>query len=68
MSDFFWFCAAPCERIEPLLPTDVWGKPGMDDRRVLSGIVHSLRSGGRWSDCPEHVYGTKTTIYQRFVF
>ena len=22
----------------------------VDDRRVLSGIVHALRNGGRWAD------------------
>jgi hypothetical protein len=24
---------------------------GVDDRRVISGIVHILRSGARWCDC-----------------
>lgn len=28
MGDFFWFSDAQCARIEPLLPTDVRGKPG----------------------------------------
>jgi transposase len=32
---------------------------------VISGIVHMLRSGGRWRDCPA-VYGPYTTIYNRF--
>ena len=41
--------------------------PRVDDRRVLSGIVHALQSGGRWSDCPEQVYGPKKTLYNRFV-
>ncbi len=40
--------------------------PRVDDRRVLSGIVPALKSGGRWSDCPEHVYGPKNTLYNRF--
>ncbi len=26
---------------------------------MLFGIVHALKSGGRWSDCPEHAYGPK---------
>ena len=38
-----------------------------DDRRVLSGIVHALRNGGRWADCPREVYGPKKTLYNRFV-
>ncbi|WP_443020527.1 MULTISPECIES: IS5 family transposase [unclassified Shinella] len=66
MSDFFWFSDAQWERIEPLLPTDVRGKPRVDDRRVLSGIVHALRCGGRWADCAD-VYGPKKTLYNRFV-
>jgi transposase len=40
--------------------------PRVEDRRVLSGIVHALKSGGRWEDCPEHVYGPKKTLYNRF--
>ena len=38
----------------------------VDDRRVISGIVHVLKSGCRWCDCPE-AYGPYTTIYNRFV-
>jgi transposase len=66
MSDFFWFSDAQWARIEPLLPTDVRGMKRVDDRRVLSGIVHALRSGGRWADCAD-VYGPKKTLYNRFV-
>ncbi len=66
MSDFFWFSDAQWARIEPLLPTDVRGKPRVDDRRVLSGIVHARRCGGRWADCAD-VYGPKKTLYNRFV-
>ena len=66
MGDFFWFSDAQWARIEPLLPTDVRGKPRVDDRRVLSGIVHALRCGSRWADCAD-VYGPKKTLYNRFV-
>jgi transposase len=66
MADLFWFSDAQWERIAPLLPTDVRGKPRVDDRRVLSGIVHALRCGGRWADCAD-VYGPKKTLYNRFV-
>ena len=48
------------------LPNDTRGMPRVDDRRVLSGIVHALKSGGRWGDCPEYVYGPKKTLYNRF--
>jgi Putative transposase of IS4/5 family (DUF4096) len=62
MSDFFWFSDAQWGRIAPLLPTGVRGKKRVDDRRVLSGIVHALRCGGRWADCAD-VYGPKKTLY-----
>jgi transposase len=32
----------------------------VDDRRVISGIMHMLRSGARWRDCPD-IYGPYTT-------
>ncbi len=67
MADFFWFSDAQWARIEPLLPTDVRGQERVDDRRVLSGIVHALKSGGRWGDCPREIYGPKKTLYNRFV-
>lgn len=67
MADFFWFSDAQWARIEPLLPTDVRGMDRVDDRRVLSGIVHALKSGGRWADCPRDIYGPKKTLYNRFV-
>ena len=67
LSDFFWFSDAQWARIGPLLPTDTRGMARVDDRRVLSGIVHALRNGGRWADCPREVYGPKKTLYNRFV-
>lgn len=67
MAGFFWFSDAQWARIELLLPTDTRGKDRVDDRRVLSGIVHVLQSGGRWSDAPSEIYGPKKTLYNRFV-
>jgi transposase len=66
MADFFWFSDSQWARIEPHLPMDVRGKKRVDDRRVLSGIVHTLKCGGRWADCAD-VYGPKKTLYNRFV-
>ena len=37
----------------------------VDDRRVVSGILHMLRCAARWRDCPPE-YGPYTTIYNRF--
>jgi transposase len=39
-------------RIEPLLPGGRKGAHRVDDRRVISGIVHMLKSGARSRDCP----------------
>jgi transposase len=39
---------------------------GVDDRRVISGMVHVLRSGCRWKDAPAF-YGPRKTLYNRFV-
>ena len=61
----FWLSDEQWLRIEPHLPSGVRGVGRKDDRRVISGIIHVLKSGCRWSDCPE-VYGPPTTIYNRF--
>jgi len=63
--NLFWLSDEQWKRIEPHLPKKVRGKKRVDDRRVISGIVHILKSGCRWSDCPE-AYGPATTIYNRF--
>ena len=64
--DCFWLTKDQFARLRPLLPSDTRGKPRVDDRRVISGIVHVLKSGGRWVDAPD-VYGPHKTLYNRFV-
>jgi transposase len=64
--NLFWLSDEQWARIEPHLPTDVRGKERVDDRRVISGILHVLKTGCRWCDCPPE-YGPHTTIYNRFV-
>jgi hypothetical protein len=34
------------------LPRRRRGAPRVDDRRVISGIMHMLHSGSQWRDCP----------------
>ena len=51
--------------VEPLLPTDVRGKPRVDDRRVVNGIFYVLRTHCPWRDLPER-YGPRMTVYNRF--
>jgi transposase len=62
----FWLTEDQFARLEPLLPTDTRGKPRVDDRRVISGIVHVLKPGGRWVDAPP-IYGPRKILYNRFV-
>jgi transposase len=64
-ANLFWLSDEQWWQIEPHLPTDVRGKKRVDDRKVISGIVHVLKSGCRWKDCPSE-YGPPTTIYNRF--
>jgi hypothetical protein len=48
----YWLNDAEWRRIKPLLPRGRRGAHRVDDRRVISGIMHMLRSGARWRDCP----------------
>lgn len=57
--DQFWLTDQQFAKISPHLPTDTRGKARVDDRRGISGIVHVLKSGGRWSDAPREIYGPK---------
>ena len=66
-SSYFWLSEEQFSRLEPFLPTDTRGKARVDDRRVISGIVHVLKSGCRWADTPIDVYGPRKTLYNRFV-
>lgn len=61
----YWLSDSEWTRIEPHLPRGRRGAHRVDDRRVISGIVHMLRIGARWRDCPKE-YGPYTTIYNRF--
>jgi len=61
----FWLSDEAWAAIEPHLPRNQPGARRVDDRRVISGIVHVLKVGCRWCDCPAD-YGPSTTIYNRF--
>jgi transposase len=65
MAGEFWLSDRQWAAIEPLLPQNRPGARRVDDRRVISGIVHVLKVGCRWQDCPG-VYGPPTTVYNRF--
>jgi transposase len=52
MARLFWLSDEAWARIEPHLPSGQPGKPRVDDRRVISGILHVLKVGCRWQDTP----------------
>ncbi len=65
MAHLFWLSDQAWAAIEPHLPRGKPGKPRVDDRRVISGILHVLKTGCRWRDVPSD-YGPPTTIYNRY--
>jgi transposase len=65
MASLFWLSDEAWGAIEPHLPKNQPGARRVDDRRVISGILHVLKVGCRWCDCPAE-YGPSTTVYNRF--
>lgn len=65
MSDHFWLSEVQLARIQPYFPRS-HGVPRVDDRKVISGIIHVIRNGLRWRDAPA-VYGPHKTLYNRFI-
>ncbi|MFF0711216.1 IS5 family transposase [Streptomyces bauhiniae] len=53
------------ELLAPLIPRAVTGRPRADDRKVINGMVHKIRTGAPWRDLPER-YGPWRTVYTRF--
>ena len=62
----FWLSEEQFARLRPLLPSKVRGVARVDDRRVISGIMHVLKSICRWVDAPA-CYGPRKTLYNRIV-
>ena len=61
MSGGFWLSDEAWAAIEPVLPKNQLGGRRLDDRRVISGVIHVLRIGCRWQDYPP-AYGPRTAI------
>ena len=61
----FWLSEEQFTRLQPLLPNKPRGVPRVDDRRVISGIIHVIRNGLMWRDAPA-AYGPHKTLYNRF--
>ncbi len=64
MSDLFWLTDEQMARLQPFFPKS-HGRPRVDDRRVLSGIIFVNRNGLRWRDAPRE-YGPAKTLYNRW--
>jgi len=65
MGNLFWLSGRQMQLIEPYFPLS-HGVERVDDRRVISGIIHVIRNGLRWRDAPKD-YGPHKTLYNRFV-
>ncbi|MCX4804764.1 IS5 family transposase [Streptomyces sp. NBC_01214] len=59
LSDAEW------ELVQPLLPRPVLGRPRLDDRTILNGIVWKFRTGVAWRDVPDR-YGSWASLHTRF--
>ena len=64
MSDLYWLNDMQMARLEPYFPKS-HGKPRVDDKRVLSGIIFINRNGLRWRDAPKE-YGPRKTLCNRW--
>jgi transposase len=64
MSDLYWLSDAHMSKLEPFFPKS-HGKPRVDDKRVLSGIIFINRNGLRWRDAPAE-HEPHKTLYGRW--
>ena len=55
------------EALKPHLPAEKpeTGRPNVDHRRIIDGILWRERTGAPWRDLPER-YGPWSTVYSRF--
>ena len=55
------------KRLQPLLPPQKpkTARPALDPRRLITGILWSLRTGAPWRDLPKR-YGCWSTVASRF--
>ncbi|MFJ8159156.1 IS5 family transposase [Streptomyces sp. NPDC094468] len=53
------------ELLAPLIPRAATGRPRVEGRRVVNGMVYKIRTGISWRDLPDR-YGSWQTLYTRF--
>jgi transposase len=61
----FWLNDAQWGRLEGFLSICRKGAHRVDDRRVISGIIHVIQTGTPWRAAPKE-YGSAKTLYNRF--
>ena len=64
MSNLYWLSENEMGRLMPYFPKSR-GRPRVDNRRVLSGIIFTNRNGLRWCDAPPE-YGPPKALYNRW--
>ena|SRR5262252_7467542 len=52
-------------KLAPLLPAPAAGRPPIDHRRMLNGMLWILRTGAPWRDLPPR-YGRWNSVWRRF--
>ena len=65
MSNLVWLTDAQMARLRPFFPKSR-GRPRVDDRRVLSGIICINRHGLRLCDAPQE-HGPPKRLYNRWI-
>ncbi len=48
--------------LAPLIPSASTGRPRVDDRRIINGMVYKIRTGLPWRDLPDR-YGPWQAVY-----
>lgn len=64
MSDLLWLTKEQIAKLSPFFPKPN-GKPRVDGKRVLSGIIFINCNSFRWRDDTE-AYGLHKTLYSRW--
>jgi len=59
MSDLYWLTDEQMAKLAPFF-SKLHGKPRVDDKRVLGGIIFINRNSLRWRDAPEAYCPHKT--------
>ena len=65
MKELFYLSHEQIARIKRYFPRS-HGGPRVDDRRIVSGIIHVIKHGPQWKDAPRK-YGPYKTLYNRFI-